>query len=637
MTKDVIDHINIKRQQLSQAATNLKKHFVGMDHIIDRVIKDIETWYVMPELLTRPITICLWGMTGVGKTDFVRRLVKELAMYDKYCEIEMSNKGVSNYPWANSISDVLKEYSGIESGTQGVILLDEVQNYRTLDENNLEIRDIKLKDVWLLLSDGTLPAKLDVEHLMSLIWEQENNKKNANGKGGPPVEECAFEDDDVLSGSSYGALNRFKRLVRLKEPIDVLKTWSPTKRKELIKQRVADQSVYEEDNYTKCLIFISGNLDEAYPFARASEESDVAADLFHEMSLRINLIDIKTALKRRFKPEQIARLGNTHVIYPSLSKQTYETIINRKIDMVVDRVKSLYKIKLHVDQSIVELIYNNGVFPTQGTRPVFSTISEVLENPLSNCVLECLKRSSKSIYMSYHAPYIICDLKTGQPLKLEYLGVLDELKKKREKAVDTKALTAVHEAGHAVIYAALFGWCPPQIVSTTASSVTSGFIYTHVHCGAKKLNEYQIAMMLGGTVAEQIVFGKECYSTGCSSDLFQATSLAARMTRKAGMSSYSSTVGDPSNAGPDDEANTDIDGTNDLIEKIIVDQKETAFKCLYKHKTLFKEVAKELLDNKEIRQEKFQQMCAAHDLDVEMRSSEDVYALSYKKMFEDFY
>ena len=143
MTKDVIDHINIKRQQLSQAATNLKKHFVGMDHIIDRVIKDIETWYVMPELLTRPITICLWGMTGVGKTDFVRRLVKELAMYDKYCEIEMSNKGVSNYPWANSISDVLKEYSGIESGTQGVILLDEVQNYRTLDENNLEIRDIK--------------------------------------------------------------------------------------------------------------------------------------------------------------------------------------------------------------------------------------------------------------------------------------------------------------------------------------------------------------------------------------------------------------------------------------------------------------------------------------------------------------
>jgi len=49
-----IDTTDIKKKQkrLKDASKELKAHFVGIDHIIDHVIKDIETWYVMPELLT---------------------------------------------------------------------------------------------------------------------------------------------------------------------------------------------------------------------------------------------------------------------------------------------------------------------------------------------------------------------------------------------------------------------------------------------------------------------------------------------------------------------------------------------------------------------------------------------------------
>jgi ATP-dependent Clp protease ATP-binding subunit ClpA len=65
--------------------------------------------------------------------------------------------------------------------------------------------------------------------------------------------------------------------------------------------------------------------------ADQTEESDTDADIFHKHSLRINLIEIKDALKSRFKPEQIARFGNTHVIYPALSRSSYETIIRRKV------------------------------------------------------------------------------------------------------------------------------------------------------------------------------------------------------------------------------------------------------------------------------------------------------------------
>ena len=67
----------------------------------------------------------------------------------------------------------------------------------------------------------------------------------------------------------------------------------------------------------------TGNLDESFSMSSDCEESGIDADVFHDFSLKINILTIKKALKLRFKPEQIARLGNMHVIYPSLSKKTY--------------------------------------------------------------------------------------------------------------------------------------------------------------------------------------------------------------------------------------------------------------------------------------------------------------------------
>ena len=73
-----VDQINEKRQVLEKSKKNLKNHFIGLDNIIDNIFANIEIWYIMPELLTRPIVVNLWGMTGVGKTDLIRRLIREL-------------------------------------------------------------------------------------------------------------------------------------------------------------------------------------------------------------------------------------------------------------------------------------------------------------------------------------------------------------------------------------------------------------------------------------------------------------------------------------------------------------------------------------------------------------------------------
>ena len=74
--RNAFDEALIKRRQrtLDKARKQLKADFVGIDGIIDQLCSYVRIWYLMPEILTRPVIVNLWGMTGVGKTDLVRRL-----------------------------------------------------------------------------------------------------------------------------------------------------------------------------------------------------------------------------------------------------------------------------------------------------------------------------------------------------------------------------------------------------------------------------------------------------------------------------------------------------------------------------------------------------------------------------------
>jgi cell division protease FtsH len=83
-------HIQARKTELETAKTALKQYFVGIDKIIDELMDCIQVWYLMPELLKRPVIINLWGMTGVGKTDLVRQLVKHLHFQDRFAEVELS-------------------------------------------------------------------------------------------------------------------------------------------------------------------------------------------------------------------------------------------------------------------------------------------------------------------------------------------------------------------------------------------------------------------------------------------------------------------------------------------------------------------------------------------------------------------
>ncbi|MFY7890038.1 MAG: hypothetical protein ACOVOW_14060 [Spirosomataceae bacterium] len=98
------EEINQKKQRLEQIKLELKQEFIGIDYIIEELINYIQIWYLMPQILSRPVIINLWGMTGVGKTDLIRKLIKKLEYQDRFVEVELSN-GESS--WNSTVSSIL--------------------------------------------------------------------------------------------------------------------------------------------------------------------------------------------------------------------------------------------------------------------------------------------------------------------------------------------------------------------------------------------------------------------------------------------------------------------------------------------------------------------------------------------------
>ncbi|MBI2443910.1 MAG: ATP-dependent zinc metalloprotease FtsH [Candidatus Magasanikbacteria bacterium] len=103
-----------------------------------------------------------------------------------------------------------------------------------------------------------------------------------------------------------------------------------------------------------------------------------------------------------------------------------------------------------------------------------------------------------------------------------------------------KQVTAYHEAGHAVVGYFLPHCDPVRKVSIISRGAAGGYTLKtpsedkHYHTLAQFRDE--LAMSLGGFVAEGMIFGAEMVSTGPANDLKNATKLARDMVTRYGMS-----------------------------------------------------------------------------------------------------
>ena len=607
MTKKKELTIREKNELVDSVIDQLKKEYVGIDEQIDIIMNNVRAWYIYPNLLDHPVVVNCWGLTGCGKTSLIKRIValmglEEDMQYFNFAEIGENTSAQIESQLENHISN---------DKPNRIFVYDEFQYAATLDSMGAE-KDKRegLKPFWELLDTGMLNKKVSLYEIRSVtgaLYYLDIISKHTPiiFKDGQwlNIKEClkyldptvingmseyftlrgAELDDDrkelqVFSDSPYntspvspvrasinGGIFRVRYMSDLVDLYNLVEGTYIHRDKmcEMLKNLNFEETVKFIYNvakkaakgvtldFTKSIIFVLGNLDEAYTMS-FDVDPDMSPDQFYAMTKKISIVDIKGALQKRFRNEQIARLGNVHVIYPSFSSESFRNIIKLNLSQYASKVEKEINFEIGFDSTVIDMIYKEAVFPTHGTRPIFSTINDLIKNKLPE-VMRYIDENitepvKKLTYWTSGKKLIVTIFGENKRMlgDVEFHLSLSLGKLRKSRGDERQALTAVHESGHFVVYAALTGNMPEKLCSCTASSDTNGFMMKKTDEEDKDFS-YQniltdIKVSLAGAIAEEIVYGSKNRSVGATSDLVNATVAASRCIRSFGFGDHLATI-----------------------------------------------------------------------------------------------
>ena len=210
-------------------------------------------------------------------------------------------------------------------------------------------------------------------------------------------------------------------------------------------------------------------------------------------------------------------------------------------------------------------------------------------------------------------------------------------KKSRLVTPRDQEITAYHEVGHAVCANLLPNCDDVQEISIISRGMAAGYTMTlpsedMMHMTKSKLLD-EIAMMLGGRVAEEVMVGD--VSTGASSDLQRATDIARKMVINFGMSDsigmlflgseeevfLGKEYGHTKNYSEDVASKVDAE-----ISKILDEARKRAKDILTKNKDLVERVTQALVEREKLNKEEFQRLMAGEELPPFVKAPEKLKA-----------
>jgi cell division protease FtsH len=192
------------------------------------------------------------------------------------------------------------------------------------------------------------------------------------------------------------------------------------------------------------------------------------------------------------------------------------------------------------------------------------------------------------------------------------LGDLDEARDKVLMGVERRSLvmtederrtTAYHESGHAVVASLLPGADPIHKVTIVPRGRALGLMMQlpegdrHTH--SKEFLEAQLAILMGGRVAEELFTDR--VTSGAGNDIERATDIARKMVCELGMSPFGPVAFRPP-AGPwdDDQPLGFSEATarrvDEEIRTLVLRGYETARQLLSRHRNAVAALAEQLLE-----------------------------------------
>ena len=527
----------------------LKSEFIGLSDIIDQFIDAVTPWCLMSGSQTRPLVVNLWGMTGVGKTSLVNRF---LELWDKDESVILFNMGSRSY-FRDLLSSMESMYA--LNGEPSVLIFDEFQHAKTM-EGPLKAAENPLdRMIWQLLDDGKFlytKSWHEINELKELVFCLELClERGVKVERGKVVQGLHFYQEIMeiqdFKPSKFGESRtqlflsdrQIERIFDMIRPSfkykamlkDFILQLNGEEILNFLKKVEKISSIAKVMDFSKALIFVIGNLDDAYDMS-GEVSADQDPDSLHEDSKKITFSKIKEALKDLFRMEEISRLGNIHLIYPAFNSQFFRDFIDKELGEIGKRYETAFDCKLEFCHSVKSMLFEEGVTASQGFRPLRSSIRFLIESSLSTLFQSACYEFGQIIRVEMLEDELILNSQ-GRAISGKKLHLPIRAAKKQKQEPQTMAITAVHEAGHAMVYSILYGKLPKQVTITSSDYFSGGFIE-----GEKILNfdTYDLiiretAVKLAGKKAEELVFGVDKITSGSSNDAKIATRVLLNAAR----------------------------------------------------------------------------------------------------------
>merc|ERR1712025_1314608 len=197
-----------------------------------------------------------------------------------------------------------------------------------------------------------------------------------------------------------------------------------------------------------------------------------------------------------------------------------------------------------------------------------------------------------------------------------------------EQTQQRKELVAFHEAGHAIVGALMPDYDQVQKITIIPRSNGAGGLTffapsdSRLESGlySKQYMESQLAVALGGRLAEELIFGEDEVTTGASNDIQQVANIARRMVTQWGMSDKVGQIcvgepqGGPQFMGAAMMRNSPMWGVSitseveEEVERLVNNSYLIAKKILNDNRELLEHLTAELMEREVVTAEEFQMM-----------------------------
>lgn len=754
LSQNDLENIKNKSKRLENIKPILKSEFIGIDTVIDDLIDQISPYYIFPDSISRPLVVNLWGMTGTGKTTLIQRIVELLEYQDRLIKIDVGDYATNFSDWKLK-NDLQKKYDQNQKSDM-IIVFDEFQFGRTLNEEGKEQDRSSLRPMWEIIDSGVLyveeysnfnrNSSASVTYLLEKLLK---DRKVEVDNDGIVKEEYVSQFCNILHTKFTMRLGDFKNVDYSKiydylddfsyynsadagskeekkinkwskdngesvysyepeteqEKIDHLKKYtSPKDRLYNISEAIEVGAVsepyfipcslyydYKEKNeydwdfnipdstliekfreigemtleeklrsifldtsinsvsmkkidFSKSLVLCVGNIDEAYAMS-GSNNPDADADLFFKHSLSITVPMMKNALRSRFRMEQIGRLGNNHIIYPSISKESYKRIISLNFNRRKERLLKDFGIEFDFATSMEEIMYKESVFPTQGARPIMSSFNSLIDSYITHIIMDCIKNIPDVNKISWHfeeldqseerihGRYDIKASNGESEERFSYDVKLNVESNRRSKRTERQCLNGVRLSGECVAVMAVTGLVPDEIVSVSAGNA-DGFIKLNMSdTFTLKMYMDKICYLYGSMIAEKMIFGDDNVSMKSAASISQATSMAASLVKNYGYTDKKYRISMQSEVDNDGYKIIDSDHQK-AITDIISNQEIKCKSHLNKHKSLLLELAKHLSNYSKIDKKMILELVKKHSPDMRLKDDANEY-ISFRKLLAE--